>query len=90
MKKEIIVIFFQSKDSHMPLLINGFIEPHFGMRFDSQVMFHYFFPSTILDMISRIPIIFELDRPLRGFLQLEVEAIKLFDSIIRDLHVTID
>ncbi len=33
----------QSKDFQMPFLINGFIEPHFGTKFDSQLKSHYFF-----------------------------------------------
>jgi hypothetical protein len=41
-------------------------------------------------MVLGILIIFELHKFLLQFLKLKVEAIKLFDSIIRDLHVTIN
>jgi hypothetical protein len=41
-------------------------------------------------MVSIIPIIFELDILFLGFLHLEVEAIKLFDSTIKDFHITIE
>jgi hypothetical protein len=74
----------------MPFLINGFIKPHFGPKFDSQLKSYYYFSYIILNMDSRSSNIFKLHTLLLRFLKLEVEAIELLDLIIRDLHVTID
>ncbi len=78
---------------------HGFLDANFDKWLQRAIFRHQefdyliksiFFSSIVLDLILRIPIIFELDKLVPRFLQLEVEAIKLFDSTIRGLHVTID
>ncbi len=80
----------QSRYFQMPCLINGFIEPHFGIRFDSQLISYSCFPWTDLNIIFGMPIIFKLYEHLPRILQLKVEVIKLFNFTTRDLNVTID
>jgi hypothetical protein len=48
----------QNKDFQMPLLINGFIELHFGTKFDFQLKSYYCFPCTNRDMVFGMLIIF--------------------------------
>jgi hypothetical protein len=77
----------RSKAFVIPYLINGYIKPHFGIRFSTCFKLCFLFALSQVYNYE-----WKLDLALISilFMHFEVEAQKLLKFVVNDLHVSID